>query len=215
MKQPTDLMERYDVDARIERIMASGIYLKQNRKEIDFAFHHVAAHVGIVETFVEIGSMEGASLYVYGGLVPRNGTVIALDDCRRKRTRRNLKRAIELLKNAEGIDAKLLRGDSHKPETLDALKTMLGGKLIDFLHIDGDHSAAGSLLDWEMYSPLVRPGGIVAFHDIRGSAPCHVDKTWLKVCDTGRLTRVTSEGRWQWANDSKLHKPCGIGLVYM
>jgi len=215
MKQSTAETDRYDVDARIERIMASDIYLKQHRKEIDFAFNHVLAHVGVVDTFVEIGSMEGASLYVYGGLVPRGGLAIALDDCRRQRTRRNLKRSVALLRDAEGIDASILRGNSHKQETLAVLKEQLGCRMIDFLHIDGDHSAAGSWSDWEMYSPLVRPGGIVAFHDIRASAPCHVDDTWLKVCNTGRLTRVTAQGRFRWYPESKLHKECGIGLVYM
>jgi len=30
---------------------------------------------------------------------------------------------------------------------------------------DGDHSYEGVKRDFEMYSPLVRPGGIIAFHD--------------------------------------------------
>jgi predicted O-methyltransferase YrrM len=40
------------------------------------------------------------------------------------------------------------------------------GQKLDFLFIDGDHSLAGVKSDFEMYSPLVRPGGFVAFHDI-------------------------------------------------
>ena len=37
---------------------------------------------------------------------------------------------------------------------------------IDLLFIDGDHQYASVLTDWLLYSPLVRPGGLVAFHDI-------------------------------------------------
>jgi predicted O-methyltransferase YrrM len=37
---------------------------------------------------------------------------------------------------------------------------------LDFLFIDGDHRYEGVRLDFEMYSPLVRGGGLVAFHDI-------------------------------------------------
>jgi hypothetical protein len=34
------------------------------------------------------------------------------------------------------------------------------------LFIDGDHTYDGVRQDYEMYAPLVRPGGLVGFHDI-------------------------------------------------
>ncbi len=37
---------------------------------------------------------------------------------------------------------------------------------IDALFIDGDHAYKAVLQDWLLYSPLVRPGGIIAFHDV-------------------------------------------------
>ena len=37
---------------------------------------------------------------------------------------------------------------------------------IDLLFIDGDHQYASVLTDWLLYSPLVKPGGLVAFHDV-------------------------------------------------
>ena len=36
---------------------------------------------------------------------------------------------------------------------------------IDFLFIDGDHSYKSALTDWLVYSPLVKPGGMVVFND--------------------------------------------------
>jgi predicted O-methyltransferase YrrM len=36
---------------------------------------------------------------------------------------------------------------------------------VDFVFIDGDHSYEGLRGDWEEWSPLVGPGGIVALHD--------------------------------------------------
>jgi predicted O-methyltransferase YrrM len=36
---------------------------------------------------------------------------------------------------------------------------------IDFLFIDGDHRYPAVLSDWLLYAPLVKSGGIVAFHD--------------------------------------------------
>ncbi|MEO0196406.1 MAG: class I SAM-dependent methyltransferase [candidate division WOR-3 bacterium] len=43
---------------------------------------------------------------------------------------------------------------------------MLGNSKLDFLFIEGNHSYEGVKMDFEMYFPLVRKGGIIAFHDI-------------------------------------------------
>jgi predicted O-methyltransferase YrrM len=60
----------------------------------------------------------------------------------------------------------ILNGDSHDPDTRVALVGMLKGEPIDILFIDGDHTFAGVKSDFEMFSDLVRPGGIIALHDI-------------------------------------------------
>ena len=60
----------------------------------------------------------------------------------------------------------LIRADSHSQRTLEKVKKILGSRRLDFLFIDGDHRYEGVKRDYEMYSPLVRPGGIIAFHDI-------------------------------------------------
>lgn len=59
-----------------------------------------------------------------------------------------------------------LTADSHAEKTLEKVTERLGGHELDFLFIDGDHSLFGVSSDYEMYAPLVREGGIVAFHDI-------------------------------------------------
>jgi hypothetical protein len=60
----------------------------------------------------------------------------------------------------------LIRGDSHAPETLARTRDALRGEPLDFLLIDGDHTYDGVRRDFEDYGPLVRPGGLIAFHDI-------------------------------------------------
>jgi predicted O-methyltransferase YrrM len=57
---------------------------------------------------------------------------------------------------------RLIQGDSHDKETL----KKVSDRKYDLLFIDGDHSFEGVKKDFEMYSPLVRKGGLVAFHDI-------------------------------------------------
>ena len=55
---------------------------------------------------------------------------------------------------------------------------------IDFLFIDGDHTYEGVKSDFEMYSPLVRSGGLIALHDIvPGPEGCvgGVPKYWSEL----------------------------------
>jgi hypothetical protein len=60
----------------------------------------------------------------------------------------------------------LIRGDSHKVDTFEEAQRALQGKPVDFLFIDGDHSYAGAKSDFMRYRGLVRPGGLIGFHDI-------------------------------------------------
>lgn len=58
-----------------------------------------------------------------------------------------------------------LIGMSSDPSTVQkAYQHLAGG--VDLLFIDGDHQYASVLTDWLLYSPLVKAGGLVAFHDI-------------------------------------------------
>jgi predicted O-methyltransferase YrrM len=61
---------------------------------------------------------------------------------------------------------KLLRADSHDSKTLDEARRWFEGKPLDFLLVDGDHHFEGVRRDFLMYGPLVRPGGVIAIHDI-------------------------------------------------
>jgi cephalosporin hydroxylase len=60
----------------------------------------------------------------------------------------------------------LIQGDTHQPETLDAVNAALGGRTVDLLFIDGDHTYDGVRADFTSYSPFVSPGGIIGIHDI-------------------------------------------------
>ena len=62
-----------------------------------------------------------------------------------------------------------LVGDSHSMGTYRAVHSLVGNQQLDFLMIDGDHSYEGVKQDYFMYSPFVRSGGWIAFHDINDS----------------------------------------------
>jgi predicted phosphodiesterase len=57
-------------------------------------------------------------------------------------------------------------GDSHDDSTVEEVRKVLGGKKVDLLFIDGDHTQEGAERDFVKYKQFVREGGIVAFHDI-------------------------------------------------
>lgn len=63
----------------------------------------------------------------------------------------------------------LLRVDSHSTSTVEQIKRLLNGRTIDFLFLDGDHTYDGVKKDWDLYSPMVTQGGVIAFHDVASS----------------------------------------------
>lgn len=103
-----------------------------------------------------------------------------------------------------------MRADSHAAATLEAVRRRLEDKL-DFLFIDGDHSYEGVRRDFELYSPLVREGGFVAFHDIVPSGPAgqgdpgEVPVFWREVRERQDVEAEYVED-WNWGS-------CGIGVV--
>ncbi len=102
----------------------------------------------------------------------------------------------------------LLRTDSHLAETLEQVKNLFASENIDFAFIDGDHTYRGVKSDFISYAPLVRPGGIVAFHDIlpRPDMPdIQVDKFWNEIKD-----RYDSE---EFIGTEASGRKIGIGMI--
>ena len=94
--------------------------------------------------------------------------------------------------------------DSHLAATLQDVTYILQGEPLDLLFIDGDHSYEGVLRDWEMYAPLVRPGGIVAFHDIQANPACEVKALWEMLNQQREHREFNIGGPWG-----------GIGVLYL
>lgn len=63
------------------------------------------------------------------------------------------------------VDFFAICGDSHATSTLEDASAAASPWPFDFAFIDGDHSFEGVRADWLAWSPLVAPGGVVAFHD--------------------------------------------------
>jgi predicted O-methyltransferase YrrM len=135
---------------------------------------------------LEIGTHAGGTLFLLCRLSAPSATIISIDLPGGLWGGGYYRRRVPLYKRfaGEGQSMHLLRQDSHKQKTLDRVKDILGGAPLDYLFIDGDHSYEGVKQDFDMYSPLVRAGGLVAFHDIAGTgwARClSVERFWNEV----------------------------------
>lgn len=79
----------------------------------------------------------------------------------------------------------LIRGDSHSASIHQQVVRILDGRKVNYLFIDGDHTYEGVKQDFETYSKLVDPHGLIAFHDIapdRAKVPNHfVSVFWNEV----------------------------------
>ena len=102
----------------------------------------------------------------------------------------------------------LIGGNSHALTTLKSVKKILKDEMLDLLFIDGDHSYNGVKKDFEMYSRLVKKGGIIIFHDI---CP-HYDKTievhkyWQGIKEKYKSIEIVDD--WN-------QKEAGIGILYL
>ena len=115
-------------------------------------------------TIMEIGTRHGGSLYVWCRLAESNAHLVSLD-FHPKGNDEELVARFQAFK-APGQTMTCIRQDSHLPQSREAIEEALDGRRLDFLFIDADHSYEGVKQDFEMYSPFVAPGGMVAFEDI-------------------------------------------------
>jgi predicted O-methyltransferase YrrM len=117
---------------------------------------------------LEIGTSNGGTLFLFARVAAHDATIIGIDLPRKHHPTGIPKWRLPLYKAfaSRGQSVRMITHDSHSPATLAKVKAILRGQEVDFLFIDGDHSYEGVESDFRMYSPLVRRGGLIAFHDI-------------------------------------------------
>lgn len=117
---------------------------------------------------VEIGTHRGGTFSAWAAVAHPDAHLVSIDlpapEDGLGTTEQDLARLRGLLQPAQRMSA--IRDDSHLPSTRTRLLEVLDGRAVDFLWIDGDHSESGVREDFALYAPLVRPGGLIALHDI-------------------------------------------------
>jgi predicted O-methyltransferase YrrM len=164
-----------------------------------------------LESALEIGTWAGGTLFMTCRAAASGATIVSVDlpggrfgrgyVWPRKFVYRRFAKSNQALH--------LLRKNSHDAKTFDLVRSLLGGRLLDFLFIDGDHTYDGVRADFELYAPLVRSGGIIAFHDIAKHPPtldCDVDRYWNEIKHKFRHEEIIKDPLQGWA---------GIGILYI
>ena len=119
-------------------------------------------------TVIEIGTGNGGTLFLLSEVAHPDALIISVDLPAGEFGGGYPLWRVPLYRSfaSRGQRINLFRKDSHEQETLEEVRRALGGRLVDFLFIDGDHSYQGVSRDFEMYSTLLAPTGLVAFHDV-------------------------------------------------
>jgi hypothetical protein len=144
---------------------------------------------------MEIGSLHGETLKHWLG-IPTVVTVLSVDmlcdpsDARFQQQVQGHNETWYEWAKEHGTKLGIMDTDSTSPVTVDrvydfwhqhtcptrSLKDVLGS--IDFLFIDGGHDFKTAALDYFNYSPLVRKGGVIAFHDRSNPDWPEVEHVW-------------------------------------
>lgn len=129
--------------------------ISQNLIEMQEVIEYLYINNFKSSTFVEIGSYQGGSLWIYGNLLIRPKSIIHVIEPLETRA---LNKVCDKLKE---LQYKLTYYKKHSYEIVNNFKD----ESIDLLHIDGLHDYINIKRDWDLYYPKVRKGGIIILHD--------------------------------------------------
>jgi cephalosporin hydroxylase len=115
-------------------------------------------------TVIELGVRHGGTSVLWHELLPAT-RVIGVD-----RVGHDSYQEPEFSQRANRMRSEFSRyffveGDSQRGETKRHVESLISDP-VTFLFIDADHSYNGIWTDFALWSPLVVPGGVIAFHDI-------------------------------------------------
>jgi predicted O-methyltransferase YrrM len=183
---------------------------RQNPFEIEELYRRVCALAP--RRILEIGTARGGTLYLWTQAAGDDAIIVSVDlpggafggaypACR-----------IPFYQSFARANQRmhLLRCNSHTMQTYEKVEKIFDSGLVDFIFIDGDHSYEGVKTDFQLYGKLVRPGGIIGFHDIlpRQEFPeIQVHKFWKEISTQYDSHEIV-------APDSN-RRPIGIGLLFV
>ncbi|HET9952522.1 MAG TPA: class I SAM-dependent methyltransferase [Candidatus Eisenbacteria bacterium] len=168
----------------------------QVRSEIAAFLEVLAARAP--RTVLEVGTADGGSLFLFTRVAAPDAHLVSIDlpggefGGGYPAYKAALYRAFA--RPGQRID--LLRADSHDRATADRVSRLFGQGAVDLLFIDGDHSYEGVKSDHDLYAPLVREGGTIAFHDIVPGPASNVGgvpRFWRELKATSEAREIVAD----------------------
>lgn len=133
-------------------------------------------------TVVEVGTDEGGTLFLWTRVAAPDAVLVCVDI----RPLGVLGRYSAWALVRRGLARKRQRvelvmpADSQSPSTVERVRALTKGQ-VDFLFIDADHSYESVKRDFELWRPLVRSGGMIAFHDVKPDYPEGTPVLWAEL----------------------------------
>lgn len=168
-----------------------------------------------VERFIEIGSLYGWTLQHFIQYAAQGSTALSIDlpvrqfvgpnDWRVAKQEHNYYNVWPTWAKEKRCNLNLLPYSSQDVRTVRLAKDVFKEKQVDFLFIDGDHRYEAILNDYNNYSPLVRKGGIVAFHDIAINEEGGGHRAWNVVKQYSKHREILKSPQ----------QDKGIGIIYV
>jgi predicted O-methyltransferase YrrM len=193
--KPTEIWHKTCTSKRIEggsacQILASAYEqgLQQAQAEIEPLINQVGVLLreNPLHTLniLEIGVSMGGSLLVWSQLAPVNNTVVGIDLPNGRYGGISYTDTRNQTAKSWHPNLHIIDGDSKSEEIQKKVWKLIPS--VDLLFIDGDHTYEGAKADYENYGKLVRPGGMIALHDIADSEShrrqgCGVYKLWTEI----------------------------------
>jgi cephalosporin hydroxylase len=151
---------------------------------------------------LEIGTYHGGTLYHWLQNAAETAMVVSLDSYVTGVDNRHL---YESWRRPD-VTLHVLEGDSHSPSTVKQIKRY---GPYEWIFIDGGHFLPEVTKDWELYRPLVAPGGIVCFHDILlhpAWRSIEVGHLWAEIKREHPTFEIIADPKAEWG---------GIGVVLL
>jgi predicted O-methyltransferase YrrM len=211
-KLPKEVAEDYSAEAAVRfALHRFGGFIRPTQIEME-----ISSLAKIVErlkprTVLEIGTSKGGTLFIWSRLAAKDAHLVSVDmpggenNWAYPTWKQPLYR--KFASRSQTID--LLRGNSQSEEMLATVKEVLRGEKVEFLFIDADHTYEGVKKDYTLYAPLVRSGGVIAFHDIathRLITNCRVKQLWDEIKPGTQSLEFVESPTQKWG---------GIGVLFV
>ena len=161
------------------------------------------------KTVLEIGTDKGGTLYLWCQAAAEDATILSIDLSSRSRYSPQRRELYAKFIKSTSQKLHFLPFSSHDPSTVDKATALFGGKQIDYLFIDGDHTYEGVKSDYYMFNDMVKKGGLIAFHDIKTvREDCGVRELWEEV-----TKEMNKADYWEYAENDYGPLGAGIGVI--